>query len=204
MTGEKLFEALGDIDEKYIREARELNSNSRVRIDIGEEKNMRNFFKRPAVAVAALAICVCITGVTALATTDKVKGFFKDIKRWDGAVIGTEYEQATDELELTIGNVDEEIHVEVKMVNPSVAPYGFFELFGISSYKIMDFNGNVVIEGSATEMAEIVDGVIILKIPCNDLPIGEYELVVDKMVGSSKADQPLELGGVWKCGFIVK
>lgn len=204
MTGEKLFESLGNIDEKYIREARELNSNSSVRIDKGEEMRMRKFFRRPAVAVAALAICVCITGVTALATSDKVKGYFKDIMRWDGAVIGTEYEQATDELELTIGNVDEEIHVEVKMVNSSVAPYGFFELFGIASYKIMDSNGNVVVEGRTTEMAEIVDGVINLMIPCNDLPVGEYELVVDKMVGSSKADQPLELGGVWKCGFIVK
>ncbi len=204
MTSEKLFEAFGNIDEKYIREARELSMNSRVKNSKGEKQKMRKLFRRPAVAVAALAICVCITGVTALATTDKVKGFFKDIIRWDGAVVGTEYEQATDELNLTITSVPEEINVEVKMVNPDVAPYGFFELFGIASYKIMDSNGNVVVEASATEMVEITDGVINLKLPCNDLPAGEYELVVNKMVGSAKADQPLELSGVWKCGFTVK
>ncbi len=203
MTGEKLFEALGDIDEKYIREAGKVNRNCEEIVQKGGKTAMRKIFRRPMVAVAALAICVCITGVTALATSDKVKGYFKDIMRWDGAVIGTEYEQATDELELTIGNVDEGIHVEVKMVNPDVAPYGFFELFGISSYKIMDLNGNIIVEGSDTGMAEIMDGVINLKIPCNDLPVGEYELVVDKMVGSAKADQPLELSGVWTCDFSV-
>lgn len=204
MTSEKIFEALGDIGEKYIREAKELSTNNRVTIGKGVKQNMRKFFKRPAVAVATLAICVCITGVTALATTDKVNGFFKDILRWDGAVIGTEYEQATDELEITIGDVSEEINVEVKMVNSDIAPYSFFELFGIASYKIVDLDGNVVVEGSATEMAEITNGEINLKIPCNDLEVGEYELVIDKMVGSSKADQPLGLSGVWKCGFAVK
>ena len=199
-----MFEVLGDIDEKYLSEVRNVNRDYKESVQKKEKATMRKFFRRPTVAVATLAICVCLAGVTALATSDNVKGFFKDIIRWDGAVIGTEYEQATDELELAIGNVDERIHVEVKMVTPDVAPYSFFELFGIASYKIMDLDGNVMVEGSVTEMAEITNGIVNLSIPCDGLSVGEYELVVDKMVGSSKGDQPLELSGVWKGEFLVE
>ena len=51
-----------------------------------EKKRMNKMFKRPMVVAASFALCVCLTGVTALAATGKLEGFFKDVKRWDGAV----------------------------------------------------------------------------------------------------------------------
>lgn len=47
-----------------------------------------------------LVLCLCLTGVTALAATGKLQGFFSDITGWNGAVVGTSYEQATKELEV--------------------------------------------------------------------------------------------------------
>ena len=103
-----------------------------------EKKKMNKMFKKPMVAVASFALCVCLMGVTALAATGKLEGYFRDIKRWDGAVIGTAYEQATDEVELNIVEVSDKLVVEITMVNFKEAPYSFFEMFGIKNYKIVE------------------------------------------------------------------
>ena len=107
-----------------------------------EKKSMNKMFKKPMVAVASFALCVCLMGVTALAATGKLEGYFRDIKRWDGAVIGTAYEQATDEVEVNIIEVSDKLVVEITMVKPNEAPYSFFEMFGIKKYKIVVDNGN--------------------------------------------------------------
>lgn len=161
----------------------------------------KNIFKRPILAVAAFALCLCATGVTALAATGKLQGYFKDITNWNGAIIGTSYEQATDEIELSIIDVSDELTLEIKFVNPDVAPYSFFEQFGVESYKIVDMNGNVIVDGKTTEMAEIVDGNVNVNISPDNILSGEYTLVVSELVGSSKADQPLILSGTWECEF---
>lgn len=205
MTSENLYEILGEINEKHIWEAKEISKSN---VDEMEKKvvskNISRFFKRPIVAVASLVLCVCVTGVTVLASTGILQGFFKDIIGWNGAVIGTTYEQATEELELSIADVAEEIILNVNMVNPEVAPYREFELFGIESYKIVDMSGNVVVEGTTTEMAEITDGAAIVNISLDNVSDGQYKLIVSKMIGSSKADQPLVLSGIWECEFTVE
>lgn len=159
------------------------------------------FSKKSIVAVASLVLCVCLTGVTALAATGKLQGFFKDIMRWDGAVIGTEYEQATDEIELHIAEVTDELIVEVNMINPDVAPYSAFELFGIESYKIIDLNGKEIVEGDTTEMVGIHNGKANIHVSLENISNGEYKIVVSEFVGSAKADQPLVLSGEWECEF---
>lgn len=172
-----------------------------------EEKNMSNnrtkkFFKKPVAIVASLTICVCLAGVTSLAATGKLEGFFKDIVRFDGAVTGTSYEQATEEVELKIVDVTEELTVEVTMINPQVAPYSTFEVFGIENYKIVDMNDNVIMEGTTTEMTEVVNGKVNVNISLENITSGEYKLIVSKLVGSAKADQPLVVSGVWECEFV--
>lgn len=158
--------------------------------------------RKSMVAVAALALCFCLTGVTALAATGKLQGFFKDITDWSGAVTGTTYEQATDEIEMSIGQVSDMLTIEFTMVDPNVAPYVFFEAFGVESYKIVAQDGKVLVEGEKTEMVEINDGKINLSISVGSLASGEYKLVVSKLVGSSKADQPLVISGKWECEFV--
>ena len=166
-----------------------------------EKKSMNKMFKKPMVAVASFALCVCLMGVTALAATGKLEGYFRDIKRWDGAVIGTAYEQATDEVEVNIIEVSDKLVVEITMVKPKEAPYSFFEMFGIKKYKIVDTNGNVIVENENLEMSAIANNKVLVNVPLDGVANGEYTLIVSELVGSSKAEQPLGLSGTWECSF---
>ena len=164
-------------------------------------------------AAASLAFCVCLTGVTTLAATGKLQGFFKDIKRWDGAIVGTSYEQATDEIDVSVIATSGELIVTVKMLNPTTAPYNSFDTFGIESYEIMDSEGKIVVKGNTdthinmssgetSTMSELLDGTAIISIPLENLSTGSYKLLVTEFVGASKADQPLVISGNWECDFI--
>ena len=166
-----------------------------------EKKSMKTI-KRPMVAVASFAICVCLTGVSALAAIGKLDGFFRDIKRWDGAVVGTSYEQATDEVELNIVEVSDKLVVEITMVNSNTAPYSFFEILGIKDYRIVDANDNVIVENKNLEMSVISGDKIYINVPLENVDDGEYTLMVNELVGSAKADQPLVLTGTWECDFV--
>lgn len=166
-----------------------------------EEKNMSKRVWKPAMVAASLILCLCLTGVTGLAATGKLRGFFRDITGWNGAIIGTAYEQATEEIQLSVMEVSEELKVAATMVNPKMAPYAYFETFGIESYEIVDKDGKVIVKGEATGMAAVVAGKVMVSIPLDNVPKGEYKLLVSEMVGSSKADQPLVVSGVWECGF---
>ena len=164
-------------------------------------KNKNIFFKRPMVAVASFALCLCLAGASALAATGKLEGFFKDIKNWDGAVTGTVYEQATDEVQLDIIEVSDKLAVEITMMHSDKAPYSFFELFGIKEYKIVDKDGNVIVENENLEMSVITGDKVWVNLPLEKIGDGEYKLIVKEFVGSSKGDQPLPLTGVWECDF---
>lgn len=171
-----------------------------------EEKIMnkntaKNFFRKPMVAVASLALCVCLTGVTALAATGKLEGFFKDITGWNGAVVGTSYEQATEEIEVNVVSVTDELTIEATMVKPKEVPYSTLETLGVNSYEITDMEGKVIVKGGTSEAAEIANGQVSLSIPLEDLANGEYKLIVGSFVGGSKADQPLVISGNWECTF---
>ena len=165
------------------------------------KRNVYNYLKKPVAAVAALALCLCVTSVTVLAATGKLQGFFKDVKRWDGAVIGTTYEQSTDEINVKIAEVTDELIVEISMVDPKVVPYSLFELFGLNNYKIVDINGKTIVETKDKTVAEVSEGKVMIQIPLNEVASGEYKLVINEMVGCSKADQPLVLHGTWECIF---
>ncbi len=165
------------------------------------KRTMKKSFRKPIAIVASLAICLCLVGVTTLAANGKLNGFFKDIVGRDGAVVGTSYEEATDEVKLNVIHVGDELVVEVVMLNPNVAPYIVFEQLGIESYSITDVDGNLIVKEEKTDMAGVVNGKVTVEILLDKILNGEYTLVVDKLVGSAKADQPLVLNGVWECEF---
>ena len=167
----------------------------------GNQKEIICFFRKPTLVAASLMLCLCLTGVTGLAATGKLEGFFRDIRGWNGAVTGTAYEQATEEILLGVAEVSEELTVAVTMVNPQKAPYPYFETFGVKSYEIVDENGKVLVKGKATEMAAVTDGKVKIRIPLEEVPKGEYRLIVREFVGGAKAEQPLVVSGVWECGF---
>ena len=202
METKKMVDELKNIEMSQEMRERIIRNCCREMEDVIMNKNTRNnFWKKPMTVATSFALCLCLTGITALAATGKLEGYFKDIKGWDGAVIGTSYEQATDEIELAVENVSDELVLEVTMVNPKTVPYSTLELFGIESYKIVDMAGNVVVEGEATEMAEITEGKVKVSISMDSVPDGVYKLIVSKFVGSAKAEQPLTMSGVWECEF---
>ncbi|MBE5864944.1 MAG: hypothetical protein E7292_01860 [Lachnospiraceae bacterium] len=165
-----------------------------------KDKSSKRVMK-PLAAVATMVICVGLVGVTALATSGKLQGFFKDITRWDGAVVGTSYEQATDEIQLSVIGESDKLIVTAEFVNRDIAPYFTFENFGIENYELVDANGNVVVEDAKTELVEIVEGKTTFEIPVSGLGGGNFKLVVSSFVGSAKADQPLVMSGNWECEF---
>lgn len=165
------------------------------------KKNKKNIFQKPMVAVAALVLCLCVTGVSALAATGKLEGFFKDITRWDGAVTGTTYEQATDEVEIAIAEVNDSLEVNITFVDAQKAPYSFFDTLGIHNYQILDKKGKAVVKGTETTAAAINNDQVQVSLSLEAVPAGEYKLVVTELIGGAKAEQPLVVKGNWECGF---
>lgn len=201
METKKLSQKINEIEMSEEMKKRIINNCYRKMEEDIMSKETNKIFKNPMVAVASMALCFCLAGIATLAATGKLEGFFKDITSWDGAAIGTSYEQATDEIDLSVISVSDELTVMAEMVNPNMAPYMVFETFGIEDYEIVDANGKVVVEGDATDLAEIVEGKTTIVIPISDLSGGDYKLVVSGFVGSAKADQPLVLSGTWECEF---
>lgn len=187
-----------DMQERIIRRCYE---TSNVEMENRNMKKTNTFFRKPLAVAASLVLCLCITGVTALAASGQLKGFFKDIKNWQGAVTGTAYEQATDELEVAILDSTEELTISVTMVNPKVAPYFAIQELGVENYEIQDEAGKVVLKGEPTAMAAIVDGQATILVPANEIGAGTYKLVIRAFVGGAKAEQPLPISGTWECEF---
>ena len=172
--------------------------NARKDTPMKTNKN-RTFFGKSAVSFAALAVCLTLT-VTALAGSDSVKGFFRDITNWQGAIVGTSYEQATNEIAMTATVSGDALTVLVAFADPQAIPYKYAETLGIAAYSILDTNGKVVKEGSAAPV-EIVNGQAAIHLPLDDLGNGTYKLAVTAFVSEKKADQPLNLNGSWESAF---
>jgi len=176
METNKLSQKINEIEMSEQMKIRIINNCKREMEErlMGSRKTHKSF-KRPVVAIASMAVCFCLVGITALAATGKLEGYFKDNKRWDGAVTGTSYEQATEEINMSVASGEDKLAVTVELVNPNKAPYMTFETFGIEEYKIMDVNGNVIVESASTELAEIDNGKVVIEIPISELPSGDYK-----------------------------
>ena len=170
-----------------------------------EEHNMNNrkntsFFRKPAAVFAALAVCLSLS-VTALAATGVLQGFFRDITNHSGAIVGTSYEQATDEIDMDVTVDGDELTVLATFVDPNKFPYRESQLLGIADYRIMDAEGNVVQEGATDKFTPVANGQASIVLELNELATGSYKLIVTVFVSEKKADQPLNISGTWECEF---
>ncbi len=195
MKNERLLRALGEIDESYISEAAPKNNTFEMR---KKEMKIKTLFKRPMTAAAALALCVCISGVTALAASGTLQGFFADVFAMNGAVVGTVYEQATEEISM---EVNDELELEVVFETPDKAPYSEIEKLSIHSYQITDMNGTVITEGSSSEMNTVSDGRVTVSLSLDNIPEGSYKLLVSELSSCKNADPNLIIKGSWSCNF---
>lgn len=159
----------------------------------------KTFFRRPVIIVIALAVCLALS-VTAMAASGTLKGYFSDIKNWNGVVTGTSYEQASEEIGVTVTVKGEGLAVLASFADPQMFPYREIEKLGIAEYSIVDENGKAVKEGAA-ESADVADGKATVTIPLDDIDSGSYKLIVSAFVSEKKADQPLNIYGSWECEF---
>ncbi len=201
MKNDRLLNAMGQIDEQYILEAAPNKNGLEPRKQKMKTNRRTTFFRKPAAVAAALVLCVCLSGVTAIAATGGLHGYFEDVLNWNGAVVGTSYEQASDEIAMNITEVNHQLVVELVMLYPDNVPYSKFEMLGIESYNIVDADNKIIAKGTTTELTEIADGKASVCIQLDDVPSGNYKLIVSEMVGDKKADQPLILSGSWECDF---
>ena len=156
---------------------------------------------RIATVAAAVALCLGFGGVTAMAASGKLDGFFADVTRWDGAVVGTTYEQATEEIEVSASVSGDSLVVDAVLLKAGEAPYAYVEGFGVQKYQIVDAKGDVVVEGISSEAVEITDGKVSVELPLDEFESGNYTLIITEFVGTAKADQDLPIKGYWECKF---
>ena len=167
--------------------------------------------KRTLALVAVLALCIATVAMTPLANS--IRGFFSDIVRFDGAITGTKYENATndikvDVLELTSENGNIIIPLDLTFENPTEAPFPYIQEVAVSEYKIFDSNNKEIIKTKLPaqdgDKGTVSDGKVLVNLSLNDAKLKsgeEYTIVIEKMYGLSKADSPLHITGTWECSF---
>ena len=87
-----------DTKRRIVRNCKTQISNSRKENLMKINQN-HTFTRKPAAVFVAVVLCLCLS-VTVLAATGISKGYFRDITNWQGAVVGTSYEQASDEISM--------------------------------------------------------------------------------------------------------
>lgn len=176
----------------------------RTQIAASESKNAMKgrtaVYRKISVALVALLICVSLT-VTALSATGVLKGYFRDITNGWGAITGTAYEQASDEISMDVSVDSHEMTVLVTFADPRMFPYREAERLSIAAYRILDDMGGVVQEGQ-TDSVGVDNGQAAVIIGLNELASGSYKLIVTAFESEKKADQPLTISGSWECSFV--
>ena len=161
------------------------------------KKRNHHFFLKPIAIAAVLTLCMAAAGAAGHF------GMFRDITDWTGAVTGTEYVQATNDIQLSASATGDELSVTVTLLTPDAVPYSELDTMGIGSYKIADLNGKVIVKGESFDFFHIVDGKVNISIPLSGIEAGHYTLVVDSFLGAKKADQDLRIIGSWACEFTI-
>lgn len=165
-----------------------------------EEHSMKKTkirMKRPLAVAAILVLCLCLPIAGAAMGNS---GLFKDVIRWDGAVTGTVYENATNEIDIA-AVADDTLAVTVTLLTPDSAPYSACEELAIGDYQIVDAAGDVVAEGSNTNSVVVDNGRAVVHIPLEGIADGTHTLRIQSFVSMKKADQPLPISGFWECDF---
>ena len=212
---------ISELENKLRKHAQTTKSVMQAPFDLNEEiKNMevhtmskpKITMKRTLALVAVLALCIATVAMTPLANS--IRGFFSDVVRFDGAITGTKYENASndikvDVLELTSENRNVIIPLDLTFENPTEAPFPYIQEIAVSEYKIFDKNNKEVIKTKVSaedgDKGTVSDGKVLVNLSLNDAKLKsgeEYTIVIDKMYGLSKADAPLHITGTWKCSFI--
>ncbi len=136
---------------------------------------------------------------------DSTDGHVEDVTAWNGSVIGTTYENATDEILFTLEAMEAAeatVSMTARFVDLQKLPYSEIEELSIPKYTILDQSGAVVMEGTADY--RVVDrerGETTFEVPLTGLEKGDYRIKMEALEGKKKAEQPILISGTWECGF---
>ena len=212
---------ISELENKLRKHAETTKSVMQAPFDLNEEiKNMevhtmskpKITMKRTLAIAAVLVLCIITVTMTPLANS--IRGFFSDIVRFDGAITGTKYENATndikvDVLELSFENGNVIIPLDLTFENPTEAPFPYIQEVAVSEYKILDNNNKEIIKTKVSaedgDKGTVNDGKVLVNLSMNDAKLKsgeEYTIVIEKMYGLSKADAPLHITGRWECKFV--
>ncbi len=187
-----------EMQERILQNCRKEAEKERTDMSMTERKNDKRWFQKPLAVAAALVLCLTVGGVTAFAASGKAEGFFKDITDWRGAVTGTTYEQATEEIDVNVKEEGAVFRVEVSFKDAEKVPFSGLEMLAVGKYQVIDANGKIVAKGDAGEAVPVQEGQMVLTIDRTNLPEGQYTLQLQSFIGSKKADQPLSINGNWE------
>lgn len=186
MTTEHISEALQFLDDDLLLQTETLRNRNQGGIPMKKRLSV-------LIAAALITTLCCATAFAAVSG-----GWFADVTNSFGAVTGTEYHNATEEITVTAEAENGLLTVHVTFLVPEQFPYRECETLRMGDYTIADRSG------SETEAVPIVNGTVQLTVPIGDLPAGEYTLSIEQFIGEKKAEQPLPIYGDWECEFIVK
>ena len=143
---------------------------------------------------AALILAFCITAVGTVRS-----GFFMDIKNIFGAITGIEYMNATEEIRAEAMPEGEAFMIRAEFLVPDTSPYAEIEALSIGAYQILDGEGNVIFTGTETEAAQFSDRQAVIRLPSDIASEEASVIVIHSFISHKKADQPMEIHGMWKC-----
>ncbi len=210
---------ISELENKLRRHAETTKSVLQPPFDLKEEiKNMeehamrksKSVIKRTIAVAAVLTLCIITVTISPLA--NGIKGFFSDIIRFDGAIIGTCYENATNDIKISVIETEKDsgfIPMELSFIYPNEAPFAHIQEIAVADYMIVDnTTGEIIKLVSYPEYSAkgtIKDGKALVNLSLyhtNFEPGEEYTIVIEKMYGLTKADSPLHITGKWECSFI--
>lgn len=186
MTSEHISEALQFLDDDLLLQTESLRNRKQGGIPMKKRLSV-------LIAAALITTLCCVTAFAAVSG-----GWFADVKNGFGAVTGTEYHNATEEISVTAEADNSLLTVHVTFLAPEQFPYREVETLRIGDYTIGDLHG------TETEAVPIGNGTAQLTVPIGELTAGEYALSIEQFIGEKKAEQPLPIYGDWECKFTVE
>lgn len=187
--------------------------HSRAELGIEEAKKERKgqnsimkFHKKMIAAAAAVVLAVGVFAGSNTALAKDIRGYFSDVFRFDGAVVGTEYNDATQEilfseLSCRTDGEAESFGLRVTFKNSTEAPFRFIEELSMHDVTITDGDGREVCTIADTEPVPVVDGSVYIILPADLSSHETYTLRCTTLRGHAKAEAPLDIHGTWECSF---
>ncbi len=176
---------------------------------MNKSKNI-SMFKRMGMIAAVVTVCL----ITVVAANPE-KGFFKDVKRFDGAIVGEEYENAQNEIAIEVNETKVEegfvlVDLDIEFVNKDIAPFAYIQELAILEYRITKENGEEILSTKNTlenaTKAVVEEGKVSLKLALPEEKLQQitneaHFLEIENIYGLAKAEQPLKISGGWKLKF---